>query len=134
MAYIKFKEMTHYFNFYKEIDAKNLPDYVKQYVLPGEKIWKAYGTRRDKCVFTSEKLILFDVKGITGRTKKIHIFPLKTISSSAIVFKKDTVYLLFTFVSGYQMRLNYINLTPEDKGELRELFTNYISHSYGYDK
>ena len=54
---------------------------------------------------------------------KIHIFPLRTISSSAIVFKKNTVYLLFTFVSGYQMRLNFINLTSEDKKELRMVFT-----------
>ncbi len=133
MAYIKFREMAHYFNFHKEIEEKELPDFVHQYVLPGEKIWKAYGTRRDKCVFTNNKLILFDVKGLGG-TKKIHIFPFKTISSAAIVYKRSTVYLLFTFVSGYQMRLNYINLTPEDKKELRVLFADMLSYCYTKEK
>ena len=134
MAYIKFREMAHYFNFHKEIDKKDLPEYVLQYVLADEKIWKAYGTRRDKCVFTNKKLILFDVQGITGRTKKIHIFPFNSISSSAIVYKKKSVYLLFTFTSGYQMRLNYINLSVEDKKELRELWTKLISYSYNKEK
>lgn len=129
MAYIKFKEMTHYFNFYKEIDNKELPGFVHQYILKDEKFLKAYGTKRDKCVFTDKKLILFDVKGLTGHTKKIHIFPYSSICSSAIVFKKKAVYLLYTFNSGYQMRLNYINLTPDDKKELRELFASSIGES-----
>lgn len=127
MAYIKFKEMTHYFNFYKEISNKELPSFVEQYVKEKEKVLKAYGTKRDKCVFTDQKLILFDVKGVSGNTKKIHIFPYSSICSSAIVFKKHSVYLLFTFHSGYQMRLNYINLTPDDKKELRVIFTDLAS-------
>ena len=130
MAYIKFKEMTHYFNFHRELELKNLPKYIHQYVLPNEKILKAYGTKRDKCVFTDQKLILFDVKGLLGNTKKIHIFPYSSLSSSAIVFKPQSIYLLFTFSSGYQMRLNYTNLTSEDKSELRELFTNMISYNH----
>ena len=127
MADIKFKEMTHYFNFYKEISNKELPSFVEQYVKEKEKVLKAYGTKRDKCVFTDQKLILFDVKGVSGNTKKIHIFPYSSICSSAIVFKKHSVYLLFTFHSGYQMRLNYINLTPDDKKELRVIFTDLAS-------
>ena len=126
MAYIKFKEMTHYFNFHRELELNKLPGYIHQYILSKEKIIKAYGTKRDKCVFTDEKLILFDVKGIFGKTKKIHIFPYKSISSSAIVFKPKSIYLLFTFSSGYQMRLNYINLTGEDKSELREIFIDMV--------
>lgn len=126
MAYIKFKEMTHYFNFYKEISNKELPSFVEQYVKEKEKVLKAYGTKRDKCVFTDQKLILFDVKGVSGNTKKIHIFPYSSICSSAIVFKKHSVYLLFTFHSGYQLRLNYINLTPDDKKELRVIFTDLV--------
>ncbi len=129
MAYIKFKEMTHYFNFHKELELDKLPKYIHQYILPKETVLKAYGTKRDKCVFTDQKLILFDVKGILGNTKMIHIFPYNSISSSAIVFKPQSIYLLFTFSSGYQMRLNYINLTAEDKKELRELFTEMISYN-----
>ena len=44
MAYIKYKELTKYFNFSKEIDAKDLPGYVTAYLDDREKIFKAYKT------------------------------------------------------------------------------------------
>ena len=38
MAYIKFKELSKYFDFKEEILANNLPDYAREYVSNGEKI------------------------------------------------------------------------------------------------
>ncbi len=122
MAYVKFKELTHYFNFYKEIAVKELPEFINQYISNNEKVLKAYGTKRDKCIFTSNKIILFDVKGFLGNTKKIHLFHYSSICTSAIVFKESYIFLLFTFNSGYQLRLNYIKLSPQDKKEFRELY------------
>ena len=48
MAYVKYKELTKYFNFNKEIDKDNLPKYVLDYVDEGEVIYKAYKTLRDR--------------------------------------------------------------------------------------
>ena len=52
MAYVKYKELTKYFNFNKEIPIDDLPKYVLDYVSDTENIFKAYKTIRDKAVFT----------------------------------------------------------------------------------
>ena len=72
MAYVKYKELTKYFNFNKEIDKDNLPKYVLDYVDDGEVIYKAYKTMSDRGIFTDSRMILFDFKPI-GKNKKIHI-------------------------------------------------------------
>ena len=46
MAYIKYKELTKYFNFSKELDVGNLPTYVTDYLKKDEVIIKAYKTSR----------------------------------------------------------------------------------------
>ena len=38
MAYVKYKELTKYFNFNKEIEIKELPKYVLDYVNDNENI------------------------------------------------------------------------------------------------
>jgi len=126
MAYIKFKELTHYFNFYKELDLGQLPEYVYHYMSKGEEIYAVYSTLRDKCIFTDKKIILFDRKGTFGITKKIHFFPYKNISSSAILFKKTSVAILLTMDSGYQIRLNYVKMNPESKAHIRKVYYKMI--------
>ena len=126
MAYIKFKEMTRYFNFYKELDLREMPKFVKHYLGRDEEVYAIYCTKLDKCVFTNKKLILFDVKYFFGTIKKIHSFPYKNVSSSAILFKKRSGALLFTMDSGYQVRLNFVNMTAEDKTHFRKVYYQMI--------
>lgn len=121
MAYVKYKELTKYFNFNKEIDKETVPNYVIDYVRKGETIYKAYKTSRDKGIFTDERMILFDVNPITN-TKKIHIIPYSSISSGAIFFKMTTASILLSFDSGYQLKLNFVSLNPQAKTELKNLF------------
>lgn len=122
MAYIKYKELTKYFNFSKELDVGNLPTYVTDYLKKDEVIIKAYKTSRDKGIFTDERMILFDVNPLTN-SKKIHIIPYKSISSGAILFKKISAAILLSFDSGYQLKLNFISLNSREKTELRKLFS-----------
>ena len=42
MAYIKYKELTKYFNFNKEISSNQLPSYVTDYLKKEEKIYKVH--------------------------------------------------------------------------------------------
>lgn len=121
MAYIKYKELTKYFNFNKEIDKNNLPKYVLDYVDKNEEIYKAYKTVRDKAIFTDKRMILFDVS-FFGAHKKIHIIPYKSISTAAISFKPTKSSIFISFDSGYQMRLDFVNQNPESKTELRKLY------------
>ena len=126
MAYIKFKELTHYFNFDRKIEVKDLPDYTHHYVSKGEEILIAYATRRDKCLFTNRKIILFDRKDVLGGKKKIHFFPYKHISSTAIVFKRDSVNILLTMDSSYQVNLSYVKMSAADKTEIRKVYYQMV--------
>ncbi len=122
MAYIKYKELTKYFNFSKEIDPKELPSYVTDYLSSKETIFKAYKTTRDKAIFTNTRMILFDVNPLSN-SKKIHIIPYESISSGAVLFKLNTAAILLSFDSGYQLKLNFIRVSPPNKTELRKLFS-----------
>ena len=122
MAYVKYKELTKYFNFDKELDVDSLPTYVTDYLEDGEKIYKAYKTTHDKGIFTNKRMILFDV-GLFNSSKKIHILPYESISSGAVLFKFTSGAILFSFDSGYQLKLNFIHLDAKAKTELRKLFS-----------
>jgi hypothetical protein len=122
MAYIKYKELTKYFNFNKELDVKELPTYVTDYFKKGETAVQAYKTSRDKGAFTNERMILFDVNPLDG-SKKIHIIPYSSISSGAIRFRHNSASILFSFESGYQMELKFVHLDAKAKTELRMLFS-----------
>lgn len=135
MAYIKYKELTQYFNFYKQLDIDNLPSYVTDYISENEQILIAYGTVRDKFILTNNKIILFDVRGITGKNKRIHFFPVSSISSGALDFKSQGMGLLLSLDSGYQLRLNFVNMTPADKTKMRTVFTKIVNEiCYKNDK
>ncbi|MBO4245959.1 MAG: PH domain-containing protein [Bacilli bacterium] len=128
MAYIKYKELTKYFNFDQEISVNNLPTYVTDYLLPNEAIYKAYKTTRDKGIFTDKRMILFDVNPLT-HSKKIHIISYESISSGAVLFKLTSGAILLSFDSGYQLKLNFIHLKALNKTELRKLFSYIMSRT-----
>jgi hypothetical protein len=126
MAYIKYKELTKYFNFNRRINEEDLPTYVTDYFKKDEKVIQAYQTSRDKGVFTNERMVLFDVNPLDG-SKKIHIIPYSSISSSAILYKRSSASILFSFDSGYQMELKFIHLDARGKTDLRKLFSYIIN-------
>ena len=127
MAYIKYKELTRYFNFNQQVLEKDIPSYVKQYVLDEEEIYLVYKVRSDLCVFTNKKLILFDIRGMFQRNKKIHFLPYSQISSSAIQYKPTSVSVYLSMSSGYQLRLNFVNQTADSKTSLRVAYVKMMA-------
>ncbi len=125
MAYIKYKELTKYFNFNKQLDIKELPQYVLDYVDSDEIVWASYKTSRDKSVFTNKRMILFDVVPFSGK-KRIHILPYKSISTSAIEFDINRAAILISYDSGYQLRLNFVGMNANDKTEIRKLYSKIM--------
>ena len=125
MAYIKYKELTKYFNFNKRLEIENLPKYVLDYVDNNEKVIAAYRTSRDKSIFTDRRMILFDVTPFTKK-KKDHILPYKSIDTAAIEYNIGAAALLISFTSGYQLRLNFVKMSAADKSELRILFSRIM--------
>lgn len=122
MAYIKFKELSKYFDFKEEIATDKLPDYAKEYVSSKETILGSYKNSKDYAVFTDKKMILFDRDTLAVYYKKIHIFPYSSISSSAINFKPGKVELLFSFDSGYQLHINFIEMNHNKKEKLKSIY------------
>lgn len=122
MAYIKFKELSKYFDFKEEISIDNLPDYAREYVSSKETIIGSYKNSKDYVVFTNKKMILFDRDTLAVYYKKIHIFPYSSISSSAINFKPGKVELLFSFDSGYQLHINFIDMNHDKKEKLKSIY------------
>jgi len=122
MAYIKFKELTKYFDFKIEVSFDDLPDYVKEFINQKENYVMAYKNSKDYCVFTDKRLILFDRDPMAAYYKKIHIIPYDSISSSAINFKPGKVELLYSLDSGYQMHINFIDMNHDKKENIKIVY------------
>ncbi len=127
MAYIKFKELSKYFDFKSEIESKDLPDYTKEYVSDKEKILIGYKNSKDYIVFTDKKLVLFDRDPMAAYYKKIHIIPYVSISTSAINFKPGKVELLFSFDSGYQLHINFISMNHDKKETIKKVYNTMMN-------
>lgn len=128
MAYIKYKELTKYFDFKEEINIDELPDYTKEYVNPGEKILGGYKTSRDYAVFTDKTMILFD-RDIIKSYKKIHVIPYKSINTSAICFRPGRAEIFFALESGYQMRIVFVNMNHDKKENLKVIYKSLIRNN-----
>ncbi len=122
MAYIKFKELSKYFDFKTEVGVDGLPEYAKEYVESNEKIVFAYKNSKDYAVFTDKKMILFDRDSLAIYYKKIHIIPYMSISTSAINFKPNKVELLFSLDSGYQLHINFIAMNHDKKENIKKVY------------
>lgn len=126
MAYLKYKEVTKYFNFSKVVDKFHLPKYVNDYVPDDDQVLAAYKTQRDYGFFTMRKIVLFDNKSMFGMRKQIYTIPYNSISTISIVYFGNTVEFSLFLDSGYPLRLRFVNTEAEDKMRLRLLY-NCIS-------
>ncbi len=123
MAYIKFKELTKYFDFKEEIlETETLPEYVKEYVYENEKIVLAYKNSKDYAVFTNKRMLLFDRDPLAVYYKKVHVVPYRSISTSAINYMPGKVELLFSLDSSYQLHINFVGMNHQKKENLKQVF------------
>lgn len=123
MAYIKYKEITKYFNFSKVLPLSDLPSYVGDYVFEDEEILVGYKTSRDHGVFTTKKIVLFDNFSLFGLHRQIYTVPYKSISSCSVIFESKKAELSLFLDSGYPVRLKFINMKGIDKLRLRILYS-----------
>ena len=128
MSYIKYKELTKYFDFKSEVDINHLPEYTTEYVRNDEKILLGYKTSRDYAIFTDKTMILFD-RDIVGSYKKVHMIPYRSISTSAICFKSGKAEILLSLDSGYQMRINFVNMNHDKKEHLKVVYKSMMKNS-----
>ncbi len=125
MAYIKYKELTKYFNFEREINPSDLPKYVTDYVDDREKILMGYKNSRDYAIFTDQRIILFDKTPMTT-LKKIHVIPYKSISTSAISYGLSKVEIFLSLDSGYPLKLTFIKMDDSKKVNLKNIYIKMV--------
>ncbi len=123
MAYIKYKELSKFFNFSKYIKTENLPYYIYDYIYDDEKVLVSYKTFRDHGIFTTEKIVLFDNRLSFNPFKEIYTIPYHKVSALYIRFRSNTVDLHFDLESGHQLQLKFVNMTRYDKVRLRLLYS-----------
>ena len=73
-------------------------------------------------------MILFD-RDIVGSYKKIHIIPYQSISTSAICFKPGKAEIFLSLDSGYQMRINFVNMNHDKKEHLKIVYKSMMKNS-----
>lgn len=127
MAYIKYKELTKYYNFSNELEIKDIPQYVYSYIEEEEQILIAYKTYDDMFLLTNNKLIVVDMSGLIIKRQKVHFFPYISISSSAIEFSKGKAAIHLSMDSGYQVRLNFVKLTKEEQSKIKKVYMKMIN-------
>ena len=110
MAYIKYKEITKYFNFTRSLDKTKLPKYVNDYVFDDEQILAAYKTSTDHGIFTTKMMVLFDNYSLFGRRKQIYTIPYGSISTISIIFYPNHAELSLFMDSGYPVRIKLIDM------------------------
>ncbi len=122
MAYIKYKEMTRYYNFSKELNLNELPKDVYAYIEKDEQILIAYSSGANVFLLTSSKIIIYDVTGFIVEKETVHFFPFITVSSTAIELRGTHSAILLTMESGYQVRLNFKITDKQEQERFRRIY------------
>ena len=65
------------------VKEKEICKNVQELLLDGEQIVGAYKTVRDQAVFTSHRIFIVDMQGVTGTRQEIFVLPYRRSSISA---------------------------------------------------
>lgn len=63
-----------------EVSISDLAKEFEHILFPGERIEDAYRLFRDKWIFTTHRLIIEDIQGITGKKREYHTIPYRSIT------------------------------------------------------
>jgi len=72
------------FSVIDKVDTKDSKEIFDLFLAPDEEIKLSYKNVRDKVIFTTKKIICYDVQGITGSKKEYRFFPYSKISSFSV--------------------------------------------------
>ena len=72
------------FSAVEKVDVSESKELFDLFLAPDEQIVLSFKHVRDKVVFTSHKLICYDVQGLTGSKKEYRFFPYSKISSFSV--------------------------------------------------
>lgn len=119
-------------SFSKVLNKKELPGYIKHYVLEDENVLVAYKTSRDHAIFTDDKVVIFDTLKKINR-KEIYTLPYNNVIAISITFDIIDAEMNLYLECGHPVKLKFIDLEAEDKVRLRLLYT-FLSRRISNEK
>ncbi len=72
------------FSVIDKVDPNDSKEIFNLFLAPDEQIVLSYKHARDKVVFTTKKIICYDVQGLTGSKKEYRFFPYSKVSSFSV--------------------------------------------------
>lgn len=72
------------FSVIEKVSPSDSKEIFEIFLAPDEEILLSYKHVRDKVIFTTNKIICYDVQGFTGSKKEYRIFPYSKISSFSV--------------------------------------------------
>ncbi|MCF0221417.1 MAG: PH domain-containing protein [Fibrobacter sp.] len=67
-----------------QVEQSEIDEKFSKVLFPGETVEVGYKVIRDVWLFTSHRLIMLDVQGVTGRKKEYHTIPYASIRHFAV--------------------------------------------------
>jgi hypothetical protein len=114
MAFLKFKPLISKFNFRRTMKPEEITDDIKQYFVDGEEVLMAFISYRDIGIFTNQRILLIDYKGLHGFRKTVFTVRYCAVSSYALNIKTFDSSIDITTDSGYKLTLNFMKPIPLD--------------------
>ena len=72
------------FSVIDKVNPNDNKEIFEPFLAPDEQIVLSYKHIRDKVVFTTKKIICYDVQGLTGSKKEYRFFPYSKVSSFSV--------------------------------------------------
>ncbi len=72
------------FSVVEKVNVDDSKDLFAPFLATEEEIFLSFKNVRDKVIFTSYKIVCYDVQGLTGSKKEYRIFPYSKISSFSV--------------------------------------------------
>ncbi len=111
------------YHFTRTKDNKQLPKYITDHVFEGEDIWLTYTTTKNHGVFTNKKLILFHNEMSLRQKREIISVPYDNITLISVIYYENKADLKLYLNNGDLITLRIIRMLPDDKMQLRYLYT-----------
>ena len=67
-----------------EVNLNDIRQEFEPILIPGEELETAFRIFRDKWLFTTQRLIMLDVQGVTGGKREYHSIPYKSINHFSV--------------------------------------------------
>lgn len=112
MAFLKFKPIASYFNFYSQIPNSELSGSDVSCLLNDEEIKYVFKSTRDLVILTNKRIILIDKKGIRAFRKTVVSLNYSSISSINMSIRNLDTTFEFILNSSHSMILNFYKPIP----------------------